>query len=57
MQVKPLKSRLVKYITKHSLTKKLSKQIQYLEENFNHPSLNTEKLEPRELNLYSFIFL
>lgn len=54
MKVKPLKPRLAKYVTSHTLTKKLSKQIQLLEENFNYPSLNTEKIEPKELNIYSF---
>ncbi len=54
MKVKPLKARLVKYITNRALTEKLNKQIQLLEENFNYPSLNIEKLEPKDFNLYSF---
>lgn len=54
MKVKSLKPRLAKYVTSHALTKKLNKQIQVLEENFNYPSLNTEKLEPKDFNLYSF---
>lgn len=54
MKVKPLKLHLAKYVTNRALTKKLNKQIQFLEEKFNHPSLNTEKLEPKELNVYSF---
>ncbi|MBI2330080.1 hypothetical protein HYU94_01705 [Candidatus Daviesbacteria bacterium] len=32
----------------------MAKQIKLLEENYKHPSLNTEKLEPKELGLYSF---
>jgi len=54
MNIKPLKPKLLKYITKHGLTKKLSKQIQLFEKNPNHTSLNTEKLEPKNLKLYSF---
>ena len=54
MKVKPLKRRLVTYVTIHNLIKKLNKQIRLLEENFTHPSLNTEKLEPKDFNLYSF---
>lgn len=54
MQVKPLETKLVKFATRHKLTKKLAKQIKLLEENPKHPSLNTEKLEPKELGFYSF---
>lgn len=54
MQTKPLEPKLVKFATRHTLTKKLAKQIKLLEENPKHPSLNTEKLEPKELSLYSF---
>lgn len=54
MKVNPLKDRLVIYVTRHNLTRKLNKQIKLLEENSNHPSLNTEKLEPKDFNLYSF---
>ncbi len=54
MKIKPLKPKLLKYVTRHSLVKKLSKQIDLFGENPNYPSLNTEKLEPKELGLYSF---
>lgn len=54
MKVKPLKTKLIKFITAHNLTNKLAKQIKLLEENPKHPSLNTEKLTPKELGLYSF---
>ncbi len=54
MKVKTLKPKLSKFVTTHSISTKLSKQIQVLEENPKHPSLNTEKLQPKELGLYSF---
>lgn len=54
MKVKTLKPKLLRYASNHNLVKKLSKQIQLFEENPTHPSLNTEKLEPKELGLYSF---
>lgn len=54
MQIKPLKPKLLKYVKSHSLVKKLTKQIKLFEENLNHPSLNTEKLKPKEFGLYSF---
>ncbi|EKD90765.1 MAG: hypothetical protein ACD_30C00092G0033 [uncultured bacterium] len=53
MQIKPLSPKLVKYLTRHNLTDKFNKQLGLFKENFNHPSLNTEKLAPRELGLYS----
>jgi len=54
MKIKPLKVRLVKYLTKRNLSEKYTKQIKLLEENISYPSLNTEKLKPKDLNLYSF---
>lgn len=54
MQIKPLKAKLVRYVSAHGLIKKLAKQTKLLEENYKHPSLNTEKLEPKALGLYSF---
>lgn len=54
MRIGPLKPKLLKYIARHGLIKKLSKQIQLFEGNPNHVSLNTEKLEPKNLGLYSF---
>lgn len=54
MKINPLKRKLQKYAISHNLTKKLAKQIRLFEENPSHPSLNTEKLEPREFNLFSF---
>lgn len=54
MRIKPLQPKLLKYLARHRLIKKLSKQIKLFEENQNHVSLNTEKLEPKNLGLYSF---
>ncbi len=54
MKIKPLKPKLQKYVASHNLTEKVAKQIQLFVENPSHPSLNTEKLEPREFGLYSF---
>ncbi len=47
-------SRVLKYITKRGLTNKYNKQIKLLSENIRHPSLNVEKLVPKEENVYSF---
>lgn len=46
MIVKPLKPSLVKYLKRHNLEKKYTKQLDLFKNNPNHPSLNTEKLEP-----------
>jgi len=54
MQVKTLSTKLEKYLTKHNLTRKFQKQLNLFIENPNHPSLNTEKLEPKDAGLYSF---
>lgn len=54
MKVKSLAPKLQKYVARHELTKKLAKQQKLFEENPTHPSLNTEKLEPKEFKLYSF---
>ncbi len=54
MRVKPLRPDLLRYAQKHSLTAKLTKQIRLFTDNFRHPSLHTEILEPKSLSLYSF---
>ena len=54
MRVKNLSPKLVNYLTKHNLIRKFNKQLSLLEENPNHPSLNTEKLSPKTAGLYSF---
>ncbi|MBM4402632.1 MAG: type II toxin-antitoxin system RelE/ParE family toxin [Candidatus Cloacimonetes bacterium] len=54
MKIKPLRGDLQKVLGRHTLEKKFQKQAKYFEENSTHPSLKTEKLEPKNLNLYSF---
>lgn len=54
MQIKPLRSDLNKILIKHNLGKKFSKQKLLFTNNPRHPSLNTEKLKPAKLNIYSF---
>lgn len=54
MYVKPLRSDLRKYLVKRTLKKKFDKQIDIFIKNPRHPSLNTERLEPKQLRIYSF---
>ncbi|OGY32136.1 MAG: hypothetical protein A3A61_02795 [Candidatus Woykebacteria bacterium RIFCSPLOWO2_01_FULL_43_14] len=54
MPIKPLKNDLVAFLTKHSLKKKYSKQLSFLESDWTHPSLNIERLNPKVFKLYSF---
>lgn len=54
MQIKPLNGRVKKQLEKLNLVKKLVKQKALFELNPTHPSLNTEKLEPKSIGLYSF---
>ncbi len=52
--VKRLKPDLVKYLKKRNLEKKFNKQVNLLTTDMDHPSLNTELLEPRSYKFYSF---
>lgn len=54
MTVKPLRPDLAAYLKTHNLAKKFNKQIALFTVNPRYPSLHTEKLEPKILNLYSF---
>lgn len=54
MQVKLLRDDLKKYLDTHGLTKKFEKQLILFQNNPKHPSLNTERLEPKSLKIYSF---
>lgn len=54
MLVKPLRISLSSYINKHNLRSKFEKQVKLFVANPHHPSLNTERLEPKSLKLYSF---
>ena len=54
MKIKPLKTDVEKYLKKHQLVKKFAKAKVLFEEDFQHPSLNVEILEPKHLKIYSF---
>jgi len=54
MQILPLSEHLHEIIEKHGLRKAFEKQKRLLENNWRHPSLHTEILEPRHLKIYSF---
>jgi plasmid maintenance system killer protein len=54
MLMQPLNARVQKQLLKFRLTKKFTKQKALFEINPAHPSLNTEKLEPKSVGLYSF---
>jgi len=54
MKVKTLRKDLQKYLVKRNLPKKFNKQLELFKDNPKHPSLNTERLEPRSLKIYSF---
>ena len=54
MQRRSLNKKLKKYLVEHQIEKKFDKQLKLLLTNFRHPSLNTERLEPKHFNLYSF---
>lgn len=53
MILKPLRKDLVEFIKKHRLTKKWLKVKKLFESNKNHPSLNTELLNPKWRGIYS----
>lgn len=54
MRIRPLKARLGKYLIRHNLTTKFEKQCKLLLQNYSHPSLNIELMEPKKLGNYSF---
>lgn len=54
MKILPLHQELVVYLTKRGLLKKFEKQSKLLVANINHPSLETELLEPKHLRFFSF---
>lgn len=54
MRVKLLRKDLQKYLVTRGLEKKFSKQLGLFKDNPKHPSLNTERLEPKNLKIYSF---
>ena len=54
MIVLPLRRELEEYLQKRKLLAKFNKQRKLLEQNFSHPSLNAELLEPTHLRFWSF---
>lgn len=54
MKIKPLRNDLYDVLKKHKLERKFAKQKLLFEQNPYYPSLHTEKLEPKYLNIYSF---
>lgn len=54
MSVKPLRSDLVQYLQKHSLSRKFNKQLKIFKENPRYPSLHTEVLKLQKSKLHSF---
>ena len=54
MKIKELNNKLNEYIMTHQIEKKFQKAKALFENDFNHPSLNVEILEPKNLKIYSF---
>ena len=54
MRIQPLNARVRKQLKRSGLEKKFAKQYTRFEANPAHPGLNTEKLEPKSVGLYSF---
>ena len=54
MQIKPINSKVTKQLARFGLTKQFTKQSKLLEADPFHPSLHTEKLEPKSVGFYSF---
>lgn len=54
MEILPISPRLVKYLKSRGLSLKFEKQSKFLQQNFKHPGLNVELLEPREKGIYGF---
>lgn len=53
MRIKTVNSLVRKQLAKLGLVKKFEKQKALFESNLLHPSLHTEKLEPKSIGLYS----
>ncbi len=54
MRIKPLNEKVRKALTRWNLEKPFEKQKNLFEVDPTRPSLNTEKLEPKSIGLYSF---
>lgn len=54
IEILPLDKKLMAKIKAFGLENKFKKQIGLISQNPQHPSLNTELLEPKEYGIYSF---
>ncbi len=54
MFILPIHAEIVAYLKTRNLSNKFSEKIKFLENDFRHPSLNVEILEPKHLRIYSF---
>lgn len=54
MTLLPLTEKQREKLKLHDLEKRFDKQAKLLCENFRHPSLHTELLEPKRIGIYSF---
>ncbi|TSC68065.1 MAG: hypothetical protein G01um101472_182 [Parcubacteria group bacterium Gr01-1014_72] len=54
MKILPLHKELVEYLTTRGLVRKFEKQSRLFIASINHPSLETELLEPKHLRIFSF---
>ena len=54
MEILPIHSEIVAYLKKHNLTSRFNKQLRFLKNNVQHPSLEVELLEPKHLRFFSF---
>lgn len=52
--INPLRKDLESFIDKNNLNEKWAKAKKLFETNIKHPSLNTERLEPKSNKTYSF---
>lgn len=54
MKILPPRPDLERYLKRHQLVKKWDKQKFLFENDWKHPSLHSELLEPKDLHIYSF---
>ncbi|MBI4120196.1 MAG: hypothetical protein HY454_01895 [Parcubacteria group bacterium] len=54
MLIRPLNGKIERWLKRFNLADKFAKQKIIFESNILHPGLNVEKLEPKNIGLYSF---
>lgn len=54
VKILPIASRVQKLVDRHNVRKKFEKQLQFLQKDLKHPSLNDELLEPHWRGIHSF---